>query len=97
MRTIVFSMTFQFLDFANPANPDLSRICLRPPANSMIADAYWWCRGCGGTTCRGPTAALRPRSFMNSHDPDLRSVPFGYEKGGLRRQFVWFHFGILCV
>src|SRR6267143_3820106 len=49
----------------------------------MIADAYWWRRGCRGTTCRAPTANLQTLSFMNGHDPDLRSVPFVYEKGRL--------------
>src|SRR6266404_6226128 len=34
-------------------------------------------------TCRAPTANLRTCSFMNSRDPDLRSVPFACEKGGL--------------
>src|SRR5258706_12248892 len=56
----------------------------------MIADAYRRCRGCRGTTCRAPTTNLRTRSFVNSHDPDLRSVPIACEKGGfggLRKYF----------
>src|SRR6267378_3960392 len=63
------------------SRPDFSRIHLGLLANSMNADAYWRCRGCRGTTCRAPTAAPRTRSFINSHAPNLRSVPFACKKG----------------
>src|SRR5882762_5558246 len=68
-------------------SPDCSRIRRKSVANSLSADAGWWCRSCRGTTCRAPTAHPWSSRFMNSHALDLECATIACEQGGLETRF----------